>query len=325
LTSRFDLLSPLAALVVVAVAVPLLALGWAAWRGARARRAVGLPAAGYGHVVAPAVALGLACGLVALAAAQPVLRSRDALRARTDAAAWIVVDTSRSMLASSSAGAEPRIVRAKRAALRLRAGLASVPVGIASINDRVLPHLFPSPDRDAFDGTIARTIRPGQPTPIGNGRTGTNLTSLAVLPTLNFFPPEIRHRAVVVITDAESDPVDYETVARAFRSDPPTDLVVLRVGTEQEQVYDERGRPEADYDPSRGAPATAARLAAVAGGAAFAEGNEDDAVAAALAGLGRDGPTEAHGRGEQRTPLAPYAVLAAAVPLGWLIRRRNLR
>jgi hypothetical protein len=325
LSSRFDLLTPLAALVVVAVAVPLLALGWAAWRGARARRAVGLPAVGYRHVLAPAVALVLACGLVALAAAQPVLRSRAALRARTDAAAWIVVDTSRSMLAANTAQAEPRIVRARRAALRLRAGLASVPVGVASVNDRVLPHLFPSPDRDAFDGTIARTIRPGQPTPIGNGRTGTNLTSLAALPTLNFFPPEIRHRAVIVVTDAESDPIDYETIARAFRSDPPTDLVLLRVGSEREQVYDERGRPEADYDASASAPATAARIAAVAGGTAFVEGQEDDAVAAALAGLGRDGPAEAHGRGELRTPLAPYAVLAAAVPLAWLIRRRNLK
>ena len=320
---RLDLLTPLAALVVIAVAIPFLALGAAAWRGARARSAVGLPSAGQRHVLAPALAIALACSLVALAAAQPVLRSRAALSARTDAAAWIVVDTSRSMLASRSPQTEPRIVRARRAALRVREGLGSVPAGVASVNDRVLPNLFPSPDRDAFAATIARTIQPGQPTPVGNGRTGSNLTSLAVVPTLNFFPPEIRHRAVVVLTDAESDAVDYGAVARAFRSDPPTDLVLVRLGGPGEQVYDARGRPEADYDQPATGAATARRLAAVAGGTAFVEGQDDKALAAALAGLGRDGPKEAHGRGELRTPLAPYAVLAAVLPLAWLIRRRN--
>ena len=63
----------------------------------------------------------------------------------------------------------------------------------------------------------------------------------------------------------------------------------------------------------------------MAGGRAFVEGEEADAAAAALDALGHDGPTEAHGRGELRTPLAPYAVAAAALPLAWLIRRRNLR
>lgn len=319
------MLTPAAALVAVVVAVPFLALGVAAWRGVRARRAVGLAALGYQQVLGPAVALALACGLLALAAAQPVLRSQAVVRARTDAAAWIVVDTSRSMLASATPGATPRIARARRAALRLRAELPGVPVGIASVNDRVLPHLFPSPDREAFAGTVARTIRPGHPTPTGGGRTGTNLTALAALPTFNFFAPQVRRRAVVVLTDAESDPVDFAALAGAYRGDPPTTLVVIRLGDQREHVYDEQGRAEADYDPLATAAATATRVAAVAGGRAFVEGEEADAAAAALDALGHNGPTEAHGRGELRTPLAPYAVVAAALPLAWLIRRRNLR
>ena len=131
------------------------------------------------------------------------------------------------MLASSAPGAAQRIARARRAALLVRAQLPGVPVGIASVNDRVLPHLFPSPDRAAFSSTITRTIRPGQPIPVGAGRTGTNLTALVAVPTLNFFAPESLHRAVVVITDAESDPVDINAIARGYRTAPAAELVVL--------------------------------------------------------------------------------------------------
>jgi hypothetical protein len=320
---RVDLLTPTAAGVAVAVLVPLLALALGSRRGARARRAVGLAPLGYRGVVAPAVAVALGCGLLAVAAAQPVLRSRAAVQARTDAAAWIVVDTSRSMLASSDPGGVPRIARARRAALFVRAELPGIPVGIASVNDRVLPHLFPSPDRAAFASTVTRTIRPGHPIPIGGGRTGTNLTALAAVPTLNFFPPEIRRRAVVVITDAESDPVDADAVARGYRAAAAPELVVLRIGGPGEQVYDEQGRPEPGYEALTTAAQTARRVAAAAGGQAFAEGHERAAAEAVLAALGRNGPTEPHGRGERRTPLAPYAVAAAALPLAWLLRRRN--
>jgi hypothetical protein len=321
--SRFDLLTPTAAVIAVAVLIPLVALALGTRRGARARRAVGLVPLGYRGVVAPAVAVAVACGLLAIAAAQPVLRSRASVRARTDAAAWIVVDTSRSMLASSGPGGPQRIARARRSALLVRAELSGIPVGIASVNDRVLPHLFPSPDRGAFASTIARTIQPGQPIPVGGGQTGTNLTALAAVPTLNFFAPEIRHRAVVVITDAESDPVDAGAIARGYRTAPGPELVVLRVGGAGERVYDERGRPELAYSPMTTAPATARSVAAAAGGTTFTEGEERQAAGTVLNALGRHGPTEPHGRGERRTPLAPYAVAAAALPLAWLLRRRN--
>lgn len=320
---RLDLLTPTAAAIAVATLVPLFALAVAARRGAGARRAVGLPALGYGGALGPAAAVALACGLLAVAAAQPVLRSRAAVHARTDAAAWIVVDTSRSMLASRGPAGVPRMIRARRAALLVRAALPAIPVGIASVNDRVLPHLFPSPDRASFASTLTRTIRPGHPSPVGGGRTGTNLTALAAVPTLNFFPPEIRRRAVVVVTDAETDPVDVGAVARAYRAAPSAELVMLRIGGGDEEVYDERGRAEPGYEAPSTAPATAQRVAAAAGGRAFVEGEEREAAAAVLAALGRHGPTRPQGRGERRTPLAPYAVAAAALPLAWLLRRRN--
>jgi hypothetical protein len=320
---RLDLLTPAAAAVGLAVAIPLLALVLATRHGGRARRAVGLVPLGHAPALGPAVALVLSCGLLAFAAAQPVLRGRSGVKARTDAAAWVVVDTSRSMLASPGAGEVPRIARARRAALLVRAGLPGIPVGIASVNDRVLPHLFPSPDRAAFASVLARTIRPGHPIPVGAGRTGTNLTSLAAIPTTNFFQPGTTRRAVIVVTDAESDPIQFTALARAYRAAPASELVLLRVGSGDEQVYDARGRPEPGYDALPSAGPTARSVVGATGGRLFAEGDERAAAAAALAALGRSGPTEPHGRGERRTPLAPYAVLAAALPLAWLVRRRN--
>jgi hypothetical protein len=321
--TRLDLLTPLGAIVALALTVPLALLLLATRRGERARRALALPSLGLRSVAGPAVALALVCGLVAAAAAQPVLRSRETARVRTDAAAWVVVDTSRSMLARPGPGRESRIVRARRAALRFRAALADVPVGIASVNDRVLPHLLPSPDRQSFAATIARTIRPGYPPPAGAGRSGTNLTALASVPTLNYFEPSHRRRVALVLTDAESEPLEAGALDEAYRAEPPTKLVVVRLGGSGERVYDERGRTEPAYEPRLGAEGTARELAAVTGGRAFAEDELDAATDAALAALGRGVEGVPVGRGEKRRPLAPFLVGLSALPLAWLVRRRN--
>ena len=75
-------------------------------------------------------------------------------RCATDAEAFVVIDTSRSMLARSSPRSTIRYARARAAALRFRDAFADVPVGIASFTDRVLPHLFPSADDDVFVATL---------------------------------------------------------------------------------------------------------------------------------------------------------------------------
>lgn len=323
--SRLDLLTPLGAIIALAAAVPLALLLLATRRGERARRALALPALGGRSAGGPAIALALVCGFVAAAASQPVLRSRETARVRTDAAAWVVIDTSRSMLAAASAGGEPRIVRARRAALRFRAALSDVPVGIASVNDRVLPHLFPSPDREAFAATIARTIRPGFPPPAGAGRSGTNLTAVASVPTLNFFEPRERRRVALLLTDAESEPLEDGVLDGAYRAEPRTELVVVRIGEGTDRVYDERGRAEPSYEPNAGAEATARELAAVASGRAFGEDQLVAATDAAIEALGRGGDSVPIGRGEKRRPLAPFLVALSAVPLFWLVRRRNFR
>ena len=61
----------------------------------------------------------------------------------------VVLDTSRSMLASASPGAPTRFERAVGFGAALRSRVGDVPFGLASFTDRVLPHLFPTLDGQA--------------------------------------------------------------------------------------------------------------------------------------------------------------------------------
>ena len=96
--------------------------------------------------------------LVGVAAAQPVVTSARTVPQRSDAEVFIVLDTSRSMLASSSSGEPSRFERAREDALALQAELPGVPIGIASLTDRVLPHLFPTVDQRVFRETMREAV-----------------------------------------------------------------------------------------------------------------------------------------------------------------------
>ena len=70
------------------------------------------------------------CVLVALAAAQPVIATTRELPERTDAQVFVVLDTSRSMIASAKPGAATRFERARALAVTLRDALPEVPIEI---------------------------------------------------------------------------------------------------------------------------------------------------------------------------------------------------
>ena len=111
-----------------------------------------------------------------------------------DADVFIVIDTSRSMLAASAAGAPTRFERATAIAKRLRDATPTAAVGIASLTDRVLPHLFPTEDRADFDVTLRDAIAVQRPPPAENiGGSGTSLAALGDLATARFFAPEAQH------------------------------------------------------------------------------------------------------------------------------------
>jgi hypothetical protein len=321
---ELDFLTPLGALAALTVAAPLAALVAAGRRGERARVAIGLPAS-IGRTLTPvAAALLLVGGLVGTAAAQPVLRSRDEVSVRTDAALWVVIDTSRSMLASTSRQGRRRIERARQLALQVRAALPNVPVGVASLSDRVLPHLFPSSDPAAFGRTVETTIRAGNPSPIAGGRLGTDLTAIAAVPRLGFFESAHRRRALLVLTDGESAAVAASTLTAAFRGSQRTALVVVHIGAVGEKVYDHHGLPEPAYRPIANAATMVQQIAATAGGRSLAEADAAAAPGVLRSALGARGPTAERRHDQGRRPLAAYVLAAAALPLGWLLRRRNL-
>src|SRR5690349_13742436 len=115
------LLTPLGALA-AAAGLLTLAAGAIAYRRVRAvRDALGLAAPRHGHDVVTLAALAATFLLVGVAAAQPALSHDTLQRVRKDAAALFVLDTSRSMAASTGPAGRTRLTRAKSAAMALRA------------------------------------------------------------------------------------------------------------------------------------------------------------------------------------------------------------
>jgi hypothetical protein len=316
-------LSPLAALIALAGVVPLAALEVVRRRARRARALLRLPEPGRAERAAAPIALGAVAALLAVAAAQPVLRDTHTRRVRTDAEAWIVLDTSRSMLARSRTGAPSRLDRAKTFARELRNGLQSVPVGIGSLTDRVLPHLFPSADVDTFDATLRNAIGIERPPPSQFLRTRVStLIPLTDMRGANFFAPSDRKRLVVVLTDGESQPFSSEKVGSQLAAAPRIDTIFVQFWNPRERVYS-GGKPEAAYRPDPTSGTTIRSLAAASGGASFGEGNLADVIARARADIG-SGPTAKVGEASGQTRLAPWVSLSTILPLSFVLWRRNL-
>ena len=316
-------LSPLGALLALGVIVPLLALVGARRRANRVRTVVGLVGPPRRGLLVPLAALVLAGAFLGVAAAQPVLERTSTRHVRTDAEVFFVVDVSRSMLARSGSGSTPRLARAKSAASELRHELSDLPVGLASLTDRVLPHLFPSSDVDVFDATLERSIAIERPPPRTSFATNaTNLNALTKLRALRFFRPTTDKRLVVVFTDGETQPVARARLGTLFRREPAIDTVFVHFWGEDERVYT-RGVPEPQYLPD---PSSRALLEGIAGsidGTVFEEKTSIGVVGQRARQLLGAGPTVVEGKEQGRDALAPYFALAAFLPLGLLLWLRD--
>ena len=300
-------LTPRDGLVAAAVVVPLGALALARLRAARVRRRVGLTGSSRRRelLAVPAI-LGVAA-LLGVAAAQPVLEHRSELLVRNDAQALFVVDTSRSMLASSSPSAPTRLAQARLAAQSVRGGLASIPSGVASLTDRLVPHLFPSRDQRTFDAVVLRALAIDTPPPRDENPVATTFGALAGIPRANYFAPRAHRRVVVLVTDAESRPFDAGRLRDALRRGDGTGLVVLPLGTGSDRIWGRDGTAEPDFRPEP----TAAALRNL-GGAGARVVHDASGAAAAAAQPARPGPDVA--RRQHDRPNAP----------GPLRRRRGL-
>ena len=319
--------TPLAALVALAVVVPL--LGWltVSRRATRVRASLGLPELSRGRHLAPAVAVVALAGLLGVAAAQPAYQKGTALRVRSDAQLFIVIDTSRSMLARAKAGSPTRIDRAKATATRLERSLRDVPVGIATITNRVLPHLFPTTDSVVFHATLVDAVGVDKPPPSSSAfstrrsRTASTLDSLTQLASRRFFAPGTRHRLAIVLTDGESRPISAPSVARSLQR-AHIQTIYVQFWDRHEQVFT-RGRPETHYRVNPHAQAILERLAAITGGSVYGE-HDPKAVTQDVHRVLGSGPTRVSpGELAQPVALAPYFAGIAFLPLTLLLWRRS--
>ncbi|HEU6446504.1 MAG TPA: hypothetical protein VFL61_15730 [Gaiellaceae bacterium] len=313
-------LTPTAGLVTLAAAVPLVAFVRSEHRAARVREVLRLGSPG-GRQRSTVSAIVILAVLIGIGAAQPVLEETKEQLARSDAKAFFVVDTSRSMLASAEPGAPTRFDRARSSALRFRDGISTVPIGIASITDRTLPLLFPTASRDSFASTLDLALGVDRPpsSEAGDIR-ATKFGALAAVGTRNFFR-DAERRLVVLFTDGETTGFDASGIADALAG-ANIELIVVRVWRDGERVFGPNGAPE-PYEPDPASADSAEGLASAAGGQAFDEDELGDAIGAARTVLG-EGETVTRAVETDIDPLAPYVFLAALVPLGFLLYRRNL-
>jgi len=318
-------LTPTAALVALAAVLPL-----AAWAlGRRRAEAVGRslalpPAAGRGALRAAAGAAAIVA--LGLAAAQPALTHTKKVRERTDAQALFVLDTSRSMAASSSPEAPTRLDRAVAAAVRLRGAIPEVPSGIATLTDRVLPDLLPVADESSFDLVARQGVSIESPPPAGSDVRATSFDALRDVATGNYFTPKTSRRLVVLLTDGESNPVNTGELARALGKGYR--VVAVRLWSKGESVYGRGGKAESAYRPDPQGEAVLDDLTGAVGGRAFDESQIGAATSYLRDAAGR-GPTVATATATPtRTPLAPYLaalaliLLAVALGLRWPTRPR---
>jgi len=246
---QLSFLTPTSALVAALVLVPAVALLRTNRVGRRMRRVLGLSEPRLRLLVVPIVALLAIAALLGSAAAQPVLSSDVEQKVRTDAEVFVVLDTSRSMLASAGPGSPIRLARAKAAALELRDSVPTVPFGIASVTDRTLPHLFPSADEDAFRATLQKAVGIERPPPVHSlVQRVTSLESLGDVATQDFFAPSAKRRVLVVLTDGETIAGTRARLGPLFRRPPGIATLFVHVWGKDERVYVRR-TPEVGYRP----------------------------------------------------------------------------
>jgi hypothetical protein len=315
-------LTPLGAVLAATLVVPVAVLVLRERRARSVRTSLGLAQRPLRSLVPLAAALVAVPCLLALAAMQPIVETTRTIDERTDAEVFVVADVSRSMLASSRSGSATRLERVQAEAEQLRARLPGVPVGILSLTDRLLPHLFPTADEAVFRSTLAKSIGIERPPPaLFFSTRATQLNALAGVPERGFFSPSARKRLLVVYTDGESQPVDSE-LTRAFARKPRVETLFVHVWDGGERIY-ETGVPERGYTPDPSSAGALGRAADLVGGRVFEESDADAAADAAAELLG-DGPTRQRVIEGERRALMPYATMLALLPLGFVLVRRNL-
>jgi hypothetical protein len=317
---RISFLTPAAGLVALAVILPLVAFARTERRAERVRSLLRLAAPG-GSTRVTAVALVAVALLVGIAAAQPVVERFDDRPERVDAQVWFAMDTTRSMMASAGPGKPTRWDRATAAARRIRSAIPDVPVGVASLTDTALPLMFPSTNAGTFDNLLRHSIAVDQPlSDQAENRQATDLGATRFFATSNFFRGAKR-RVLVVFTDAQTKEYDVGELTGDF-SASNVSVVLVRLWRDGELVHGPDGVERA-YVPDPASAFSAEQYAQQVRGEVFSEDEVDGAVDAVRAKLGSESAVM-RVKTVDIEPLGPYVLMAALLPLGFLLVRRNL-
>ncbi|HSC51548.1 MAG TPA: hypothetical protein VLD16_14900 [Gaiellaceae bacterium] len=301
---------PAAALLALAGLLPLAVAAARARRARRLRGELGLAEPRLGaRLLRPALLAG-AFALLGLALAQPSLERRHEQRVRRDAQLLVALDSSRSMLAAPPGGAS-RAARATAFARRLGDALPDVPAGVASLSNRLVPYLFPTPDRSAYGLVLAQAYGVQRPPPaLDLERNVTSFDALrAAAASGAFFSRSARQRILVVLSDAETRPFAAAGVLTRLRRADVTPVVV-RFWSSRERIVHPDGTTES-YRPGQ---AGESRLLRRAGWSVYPERRAGAAVAEIRRKLGT-GPLVSAGSVVERTSIAPAVALAALAPL----------
>lgn len=317
----FTFLTPLDALFVLAAAIPLAALWFAHTRMQRVRRLFSLRSPRRRELAGVVAALVILPALLGVAAAQPVVVHHHLLGQRLDVQVFFVFDTSTSMSARTGPHGETRLKRAKQEAEEMLPKLGSIPVGLASMTDRVLPNLMPTTNDTLFRRTLQQSVGINQPPP-GQRYPGRATTFTALYPVgqANFYSPGVRHRIFVVFTDGEFVPIRSQIgydLARAMTIHP----LFVHVWSPTERIYI-HGKVDQRYRPDPTSASELSKFAVASGGRVYGE-NDIPTLTKAIRTEAGNSPVETAVLGYARVALAPWFVLAGIIPLAFLLYRRN--
>jgi hypothetical protein len=250
--------------------------------------------------------------LLGLAAARPSLRIEHSRTTRTDVQVMVALDSSRSMLAAPAAGRPARWQRAEAFARRLRAAVPSVPMGLSSLTNRLLPYLFPTSDPRAFDLVLDQAYGIERPPPaLTLDHWVTVFDPLSEVAQRRYFSPTVHKRILVVLSDAEAHAFDARAVLRQLNRSQ-TAPVVVRFWRPGERIFRSDSRSYRATQPNALTPLRRA------GWPAFSELQLGAAVAFVRKAVG-SGALVRVGYEREDFQLAPLLALAAFVPLLVLI------
>jgi hypothetical protein len=171
-----------------------------------------------------------------------------------------------------------------------------------------------------FETTLRRSIGVELPPPAGTYSTqATAYDVLAGIPERRYFSQRAKKRLLVVFTDGESRPFG-SALEGAFSGKQPIETVFIRFWGAGERIY-ETGVSES-YVPVRNSEAMLDRAASLVGGRVFSE-DDIDAATDAVEGIVGEGDTTDRTIPGARVALMPWVTLAAFLPLGFLLWRRN--